>query len=152
MNDESRFTEHVQGRIDSGEFDLDKIAADCARSHAKSECCVPAFLEKCKDEAKDCVMDHIRKQLTDWVERLDVEKGLQAMLSVSWGFKRLPTPEMGVTPYENQVTNWQSLAEAFQIDATTRQRILFYREVAVGWMNDPAVNALAGKRLEDFRL
>ena len=34
LQDEKRFSEHVQSRIASGEFDLDKIAADCARSHA----------------------------------------------------------------------------------------------------------------------
>ena len=149
LQDEQQFAEHVQSRIASGEFDLDKIAADCARSPGNSRSFLHASLDTYKQEAKDFVIDHIRSQLTDWVERLDVEKGLQAMLSVSWGFKRLPTPEPGVIPYENQGTNWQSLAEAFQIDATTRLRILFYKAVAVDWMCRPDVNVLATATLDN---
>ena len=141
LEDENAFAAHVQARIDCGEFDLNRIAQEFSDAGP---------VDAAMQTARQRVAEHIRRAHEDWTRRLEVDTGITAMLTVSSGFKR--DSDTGVTTYANQQDNWQSLAEAFQIDAETRQRILFYREVAVEWMNDPAVNALAGMTLEDFRL
>ena len=56
LEDEERFSEHVQSRIVSGEFDLDKIAADCARSHANTEFSLGVSLDTFKQEAMESVI------------------------------------------------------------------------------------------------
>jgi hypothetical protein len=150
LEDDATFTEHVQERIDSGEFDLERLAQDMRHAATDVPACDLTTEPERNLQARKEVEAQIRVQHQEWIDRLDVDTGLAAMLQVSTGFKR--NALTGVTTYANQNDNWQTLAEAFQIDAATRQRILFYRSVAVDWMTHPDVNALSKATVDDARL
>ena len=67
------FEAHVDSRNRSGEFNLPQLARALGKSLA---------------EARAEVAAQIRPQSKDWLQRLSVDAGIEAMITVSHGFKR----------------------------------------------------------------
>ena len=109
----------VEKRIASGEFDVKKTS---------------------REELFNSVQQHY----LEWASRLDVMSGVKAMCQVSENFRF--TPDGPVLKGGRPNAKWKSLGELLQQDDGTRQRILYYREIATTWMMHSTVDVLASAR------
>ena len=92
------------------------------------------------EEARAILCERLRGSYETWYNRLETFQGLTAMCEVNEGFSL----KAGVlTTRKDRRSLWQTLADVLQYDAVNRERIWYYHDVAVNWMQHPHVNALA---------
>ena len=108
-------------------------------------------------ERKKIEIDRILSESTDlseaeqqyykkWRDRCNREEAINAMLKVCARFKKV---KGHLETYANAEKEWKTLTETLQGDAEDRRRILYFRDVAVGWMEAPDVDVLWAVRHND---
>ena len=146
IQNDSRIDAIVDERIASGEFSLEKISKrldkDTAREPQDASDGVHQGLPSRHDLARNHVKAIIKIYYIDWHKRLTAKNAVQAMLAVCARFKKNSAGD-GIEPWANAVEDWKTLAEILQGDAANRRRILYFRDVAVGWMEATDVDVLA---------
>ena len=141
LADPTELEKEVDRRINSGEFDLEQLANDLSRGTPTSTS--PTNVQKSASETQPCVRKFLTEQLRlfyqDWEQRLDTLKGLAAMCPVNtWDYS---FKHGAIQAWENN--EWKTLAQIFQQDSQTRQRILYYYQIVSEWLLDPRVDVLS---------
>ena len=142
LHDSATFDSVVEARIKSGEFDLKHIASQVklAAGHCPEALAVLADATDDDAAARLCLWQKLRAFYADWHKRLDTKTGLDTMCRVThWGFKC----KGGVVEKYKNKPRWQSLAEVFQDNAGTRQRILYDHHIIHAWLQHPTVDVLS---------
>ena len=68
------------------------------------------------------------------------------MLKVCPRFKKVGGT---LTTWTGEEREWKTLAQILQGDAADRRKILYFRDVAVGWMEAPDVDVLSRARVDE---
>ena len=83
------------------------------------------------------------ESLQEWKERLCENIAIKAMLQVCTRFKKVSDT---ITTWKGSEQEWKTLAQILQGEAEDRRRILYFRSVAVGWMEAKDVDVLSQAR------
>ena len=125
----TRVAELVQERVCSGEYLLQDVSPD----------------EQIAVRTLEAV---VRKELEDWRDRLDNEKAVLAMQSITHGYKINKKALVqqhwkgAVLRFDGAGARWPSLEEVLQGDLENRTRLLYYWTITKNWFESEAVDVL----------
>ncbi len=144
LSNETALQQHLEDRIGTGEFDLDRLGMELAARTDQDGLSPggvgPHNTMSAEILARKYLLKEIREQLQTFSQRLDVRTGLRNMCATTEGFR---LDGNTVRLWANRVQMWKSLAEVSQQDDATRQKILYYKTIALEWMTHPSVDLLA---------
>ena len=92
------------------------------------------------------LIEQRRQHLGAWRKRLHADSAMDAMRKVCTRFKRVGGT---LRPWKGDEKEWKTLAQTLQGDADNRRKILYFRDVAVGWMEATDVDVLSRARVNE---
>ena len=136
---------HIDKDIAAGNVDLKQVEKELLQKMTYEE--REDHKQTTKQSQGTAIRQHLRRErleyLQEWKERLCENTAIKGMLQVCTRFKKVSD---SITTWKGSEQEWKTLAQILQGEAEDRRRILYFRSVAVGWMEAKDVDVLSQAR------